>query len=62
MSSPPVSRDSPVTCLLKVEPRALESLPIPLEALEDTGLAWLRLFERRGTDYQPYSDTISNGL
>jgi hypothetical protein len=31
---------------IKVEPRALEALPIPLEALEDSGLVWLRLFDQ----------------
>ena len=30
---------------IKVEPRALESLPIPIAALQDSGLVWLRLFE-----------------
>jgi hypothetical protein len=30
---------------IKVEPRALEALPIPLEAVREADLAWLRLFD-----------------
>jgi hypothetical protein len=32
---------------VKVEPRALESLPIPEEALQESGIPWLRLFEEK---------------
>lgn len=44
---------------IKVEPRALESLPIPLEALQASGLVWLRLFERNRDAYVPDPDILS---
>lgn len=36
---------------IKVEPRALESLPIPTEVLQEVGLVSLRLFERKTSAY-----------
>lgn len=42
---------------IKVEPRALEALPIPLEALEASGLVWLRLFERNIEIYSTKTGT-----
>ena len=36
---------------IKVEPRALETLPIPPEALQASGLVRLRLFERNANPY-----------
>jgi adenine-specific DNA-methyltransferase len=45
---------------IKVEPRALEALPIPLEALQESGLVWMRLFERNSETYSPHADVISS--
>lgn len=36
---------------IKVEPRALESLPISVEVLQEAGLVSLRLFKRGETSY-----------
>jgi adenine-specific DNA-methyltransferase len=40
---------------IKVEPRALEALPLSADALQEAGLVSLRLFERNGSAYMPES-------